>query len=995
MSYFIFYRGLKMNESKGKKRKKWGAALLMLAVLFAVLSPWGQACAEEQDLQTIRVGYRDMPNLLTKDENGEYSGILYDFMETVAAYAGVNIVYVEGDERENYDRLERGEIDILPAVLKGPSGKSRYPLSTEPVFQTTIEAAFHDVSVMDQGEELKVGYFGPAFHPAILKDWLDHQLSNYAPGYDLRRYTIPGSIDPDYDSGKIDAIITNSFHPQAGSNAVIPLAYENTYLAYSHTARGLAIREKIDTAISDILLANPLFHDHVLAKYNQVDARIDLTPEERAYVKSLGHLTAVSSEGQEPYSYFDGNEAKGVVAEIMRMLSDEIGIPIESRSLGDNNALLQGFRNGEADIITDFNSDFNWADKNEARITFPYIHIDYVTVMRRGAKISDEPVVACVRGHYYTKQFVEKKYPEKQRIYFNTVHECMDAVSKGMADMTFAKAITVQHDIYEGDYYNLYTNGGVVFSHGVSIAVHKDADPRLLRILNKAIVQLNPKAVQGVVNQQFFSGKENHGLQDILFRNPVATLQFGALAALAIIALILLYVYYRYRHNQAMQMLAYTDRATGMHTLSWLITFGPKLIAQRRYEQIRGRLWLMLITAQHMSFIKDSYNRELLIQAILKVRNRVRAQHSWMIEDAVNSELTRFYAFFVMPEDMTPQQAAELIQREAGPVEVGVSFTTNFDYSMGFFQIEPDAHVDNKVMERYLVCLQTAIDEALRDSRTCVVYNEKMKTALDHQHKMEMLMERALQQDEFQVWLQPKYNIDTQEIVGAEALVRWQSPELGFLMPGQFMPFFERNGFAVELDYYMLRKVMELQQFYVDRGEKIIPISVNQSGLHITEEGYLEKMKAIMEEYHLPKGSIELEITETAFIDFGTQGKRENTKHIIDSLHAFGFSLSMDDFCTGYSSIAMLRNLPMDVMKIDRAMLLAAEQDVRSEGILRHVISLGRDLGMLVLCEGVETREQEKLLMNNGCHYAQGYLFGKPMRVTDFNRRVSKEMAGK
>lgn len=982
-----------MDGLTGKKKRTWGTVLLMLAVLFAALFPWGRACAEEQDLQTIRVGYRDMPNLLTRNEDGEYSGILYDFMETIAAYAGVNIVYVPGTDGENYARLDSGEIDILPAVLAPAHGTSKYPLSSEPVFQTTIEAAFRDASTLDSGQQIKVGYFGPAFDPNAVTEWLNHQFSHYVPGYDLRRYTVPGTIDPDYDSGAIDAIITNSFHPQEGVQALIPLSYRNTYLAYAQTPRGQAVKAKFDQAMTDALLSDPLLREHILEKYSQVDARIDLTPEERAYIHSLGHLTAVSSEDQEPYSYFEDNEAKGVVAEIMQMISQEIGIPIESRNLGDNNALLQGFHNGEADIITDFNSDFNWAEDNEARITFPYIQIDYVTVMRRGAKVPDEPVVACVRGHYYTKQFVEKRYPEKQRIYFNTVHECMDAVSKGLADMTFAKAITVQHDIYNGNYYNLYTNGGVVFSHGVSIAVHKDADPRLLRILNKAIVQIDPKAVQGVVNQQFFSGKENHGLQEILLRNPVATLQFAALVVLALIALALLYVHYRRRHNQAMQTLAYTERTTGMHTLTWFITFGPRLIAQRRNEQMRGRLWLMLLTLQHVSLIKDSYNRDLLIPAVLKVRNRVRAAHRWMLEDAVNSELTRLYAFFVMPEDMTPQQAAELIQREAGSMEVGVSFTTNFEYNIGFFQVEPDTHVDGEVMDRYLACLQTALDEAVKNAKLCVVYNEKMRAALDRQREMEHWMHKALQEEEFQVWLQPKYNIGAQKIVGAEALVRWQSPELGFLTPGQFIEFFERNGFAVELDYYMLRKVLELQQFYADRGEELVPISVNQSSLHITEKGYLEKMKKIIGGYHLPPGSIELELTETAFIDFGTQGKRENAKHIIDGLHALGFSLAMDDFCTGYSSIAMLRNLPMDIMKIDRAMLIAAEEDVRSEGILRHVIALGRDLGMLVLCEGVETREQEELLLCNGCHYAQGFLFGKPMRIAAFSAILEKQRA--
>ena len=250
--------------------------------------------------------------------------------------------------------------------------------------------------------------------------------------------------------------------------------------------------------------------------------------------------------------------------------------------------------------------------------------------------------------------------------------------------------------------------------------------------------------------------------------------------------------------------------------------------------------------------------------------------------------------------------------------------------------------------------------------------------------EMESLMYKALASREFQIWLQPKYDLKTKRTIGAEALVRWNSPELGFLLPSAFMDLFEKNGFAVELDYHVLELVCELQTARLRQGLPVIPIAVNQTGLHISEQGYIGNMREIIDRWRLPAGLIELEITETAFIDFTTKEQRNDAAQIIDDLQEIGFSLSMDDFCTGYSSLSMLQNLPMNVMKIDRSILIAAESTARSFRILRHVIALGKALSMNVLAEGIETEEQEKHLIALGCDSGQGFLYARPMPAQEF-----------
>ena len=215
--------------------------------------------------------------------------------------------------------------------------------------------------------------------------------------------------------------------------------------------------------------------------------------------------------------------------------------------------------------------------------------------------------------------------------------------------------------------------------------------------------------------------------------------------------------------------------------------------------------------------------------------------------------------------------------------------------------------------------------------------------------------------------------------------MRWRSRELGFLMPGQFIPRFESNGFITQLDFYMLTHVMETVKERRTTGLPIVPVSVNQSRLHMQEKNYLAYMQRLKTYYGAE--DIELELTETAF-DFDTPEMRQHALHVmheLHELHEMGFRLSIDDFGSGYSDLTILNAIPLDVMKIDRSLLLAANGAKRMQAVLARMIDLGHALGMTVICEGIETREQEEMLRSYGCDQGQGYLYGKPMPEAEFS----------
>lgn len=261
-------------------------------------------------------------------------------------------------------------------------------------------------------------------------------------------------------------------------------------------------------------------------------------------------------------------------------------------------------------------------------------------------------------------------------------------------------------------------------------------------------------------------------------------------------------------------------------------------------------------------------------------------------------------------------------------------------------------------------------------------YEDQMSKALNWEHYITSCMRKSLDNKEFLIYLQPKYDISTQKIIGAEALVRWQHPDKGLIMPGDFIPLFERNGFILTLDEYIWELVCQTLRRWLDSGLEPVPISVNVSRLHMHDPELCSKIQNLVQKYRLPPRLLELEITESAYTEF-----QKNLYNVMDYLQESGFVFSMDDFGSGYSSLNVLKDIPVNIVKIDLNFLKEARRG-RSigENVLNGTIQLIRGIGLSIVAEGVETKEQADFLINAGCPYAQGYYFAKPMPVEDFER---------
>ncbi|MEG1106159.1 MAG: bifunctional diguanylate cyclase/phosphodiesterase [Eubacterium sp.] len=314
------------------------------------------------------------------------------------------------------------------------------------------------------------------------------------------------------------------------------------------------------------------------------------------------------------------------------------------------------------------------------------------------------------------------------------------------------------------------------------------------------------------------------------------------------------------------------------------------------------------------------------------------------------------------------------------------NFAFKFVFAYGIYVIEKSdvQELDIKdLFEKVNVAHKAAkIDK----SKKVVIYDKTIIEKALHAKEIENKMANALQNNEFVVYFQPKYDLDTERIVGAEALVRWQNENADLFFPDTFIPIFEQNGFVTKLDFYVLYKVCTTIKHWIEDGIEPIVVSVNFSRLHLSNYNFVQELCKIVDEVAIDRKYIEIEITETAIYD-----NIDMLEILLVDLHKNEFTMSMDDFGSGYSSLGMLKDLSVDIIKMDRS-FFASQRDVeRSKIVVGSIIEMAEKLGIRIVAEGVEEQEHIDLLRELHCDMVQGYYYAKPMPIKKLTNLLQKQ----
>ena len=269
-----------------------------------------------------------------------------------------------------------------------------------------------------------------------------------------------------------------------------------------------------------------------------------------------------------------------------------------------------------------------------------------------------------------------------------------------------------------------------------------------------------------------------------------------------------------------------------------------------------------------------------------------------------------------------------------------------------------------------------------------VFFDEKLMQSVENEKWVESVFDEALRNEEFMVYYQPKVTLKNYRLNGAEALCRWKhNGEM--VLPYRFIPVLEQSNMICELDFYMLEHVCRDLKRWREEGRELVKISVNLSRVHLGDMDLVEHVLEIVDRYEIPHSYIELELTETTTdVDF------RELKQIVIAFRMQGFSVAVDDFGVGYSSLNLIREMPWKVLKIDKSFLPEGDEDedenTQKRVMLKHIIGMAQNLGLECIAEGVETAEQVTILKENNCYNAQGYLFDKPIPVEEFEERLAR-----
>jgi len=309
----------------------------------------------------------------------------------------------------------------------------------------------------------------------------------------------------------------------------------------------------------------------------------------------------------------------------------------------------------------------------------------------------------------------------------------------------------------------------------------------------------------------------------------------------------------------------------------------------------------------------------------------------------------------------------------------------NIKVSCGVYVIKDDTLDVSEMYDRAFLAAKSCKGKFVQ---SIAYYDESMIEDMRQEQFIINEVNRAIDEEQFEVYLQPKVNLVTDRSYGAEALVRWNHPEKGMISPGEFIPIYERNGIIGRLDQYMWRHVCELLRKWLDEGRDPNPISVNVSRVNIYNPQLVQIFKNLITEYQIPAELLNLELTESAFME-----DQDLVMKTMSNLHQLGFKIMMDDFGSGYSSLNVLKDMEVDYLKVDMKFLQDQEFNGKGEKVLTSVIRMAKWLHLPSIVEGVETLEQVDFLKCIGCEYAQGFYYAKPMPIADYEAFIAREEA--
>lgn len=523
----------------------------------------------------------------------------------------------------------------------------------------------------------------------------------------------------------------------------------------------------------------------------------------------------------------------------------------------------------------------------------------------------------------------------------------------------------------------IYTGDAAQYDDAIQEKVENDMREKISRVgigvnedSDKYFYCYKPLEIESADMNWYIFSIEPKSVLDERMHPIMRDIQFLTVILICILVMAnIIFLFYNVRRRQELFRLAYKDSITGGDNFS---NFKEKA---KKYENTEG--YVIALDISEFKLVNNVCGNA-SGDEVLKVIWDVIMANCNDNEQAARVNADRFVIFWIERSKKTVTYRIEKLINEIEGISEQLSVPRLYPV-IGIRAVEKLDDAD----KRYGEALRAKALVKNRRDRHYAFYDEIDYDTIVENKKLENGFEKALADKKFEVWYQPKFNSHTGKIVGSEALIRWRADDGSLISPGRFIPLFEKNGNIIRLDEYVFREVCRQQKEWQKEGIQILPVSVNISRFSLYYSNVVEKYERIINYYDVDHKYVQIEITESAII--------ENTVivELIQKFHDAGFDILLDDFGSGYSSLASLNQMPFDTIKLDKSFVDYVGNE-NGEKLLKFIVQLVQSLGMKITAEGVEYKEQLDFLENLNCDDIQGFYFSKPLMLADFSAKLTE-----
>lgn len=956
------------------------SALCACIMLTCVLCSDSGISAEDINSRRVRVGMFEAEGFSTKRQDGSCTGYGVDYLREVARYAGWEYDYVWGTWEECVNMLQNHEIDLLGPMTYFDSRTEIFSYPDIPVGYDYVYVCakdsdnrftYNDFAPMNGA---KVGMLQGDIQNNMFEELCRERGAEIIPVY----YTNSTAVFKDLQAGRIDLGLTRSYQVACSEKMVgqyLPAGY------YFCTWKGNdIILAEFNDAVNQIRSIEPQFEANLREEYSPKDLNpvLVLSKDELAYVEEHPILRVAYLDNMAPLEYYDAerNCFSGITAEVFHRISVSTGISFDYIPVKSSAEALRLIIEGKADLIAGVMDTSEFENQELVTLTAEYMKIPCVMVKRSNVFSDPERKfsIALPEGRGDDTVYLKETYPNARFRFFSTSEECIQEVNKKHSDATFLQSYVAEEILKNPSFNQVNVTTIPEISYGMHIGIKNPEDKTLVVLLNKAIGNISKSDMTGIIMRHTQEIEVPTSVKALIYQNPFYVI-LAMFVLFAVIFAILLHIFrLRRNHAKEMERLAYYDSVVPCWN-SNRFTKEAAEILNRHPERIYAAC---IFDIKKFKYINESYGHPAGDRVLCYVAKTIRP----MLQEGMIFARKNADKFCLMFSAANEKIAMDTLATIFMKLEVCVleNAVLRLSYDCGIFLMGKDDRDIDVALDKAEYARNYLKTNG--GSSSFCFFNNKMERTLQKEKDIEEKMHAALERGEFKVFFQPKFDMMQNRIVGAEALVRWNSRDKGFLRPDEFIPVMEKNGFIVQVDFYVLEEVCKLMNSWIRAGKTPIPISVNQSRRHFNAPNYIAELEMLIGKYGIPKNVIELELTENSFQE------NRSVVSVMERMKSLGFMLSMDDFGSGFSSLNLLREIPIDVLKLDKGFLSETGNANRNSIVVRHIVEMAKNLEISVICEGVETSAQAEFIHNAGCDVIQGYYFYKPMPMPEFLKVV-------